>query len=584
MKKKVEAYCMKNKPRYTIPASLMRLKPYFDVLSRTSDVYYYITDVETGLTMFSENWMRDFGMGRSVINDIDAVWMPHLHPDDVDKLKKKKDEIFRHKQEKKINIDYRAKDRDGNYVWLRCRGELLESNRGFPPIFAGVLTRLDQLNEADKVTGLLNKEQFGQAIREALEEFRRTGMGGEILLLGLDNFKIINETFNRAFGDEVLRITAGQIQNILPEDTHLYKLDGDVFGVIMPGAGEGQVTKFFKAVQKCMSRQQFIDGRMYFCTVSGGTVAYPQGGKEYQALYKHAEAALDLAKRDGKNQNVIFTREQYNRWMRSLTMRDTIKTSVENDCEGFSLFYQPQVDASTRRLIGAEALLRWKNPKGRMVAPMEFVPILEETKMILPLGKWIVREALKTCVKWRKVVPDFTMSINVSYAQIKDITFFSFVRDVIKEYNLPPEALTLELTESTIVADWSFLNEQFDEFRQEGIHIAMDDFGTGYSSLAYLKNLSCDIVKVDREFVKHITESDFDRELVQYTVTLCHGLGMHVCIEGVEEKEVYDIVTKDCGADCIQGYLFGRPFSESDFEEQYLTKEILEYRDVKNER
>ena len=117
-----------------------------------------------------------------------------------------------------------------------------------------------------------------------------------------------------------------------------------------------------------------------------------------------------------------------------------------------------------------------------------------------------------------------------------------------------------------------------------GIHIAMDDFGTGYSSLAYLKNLSCDIVKVDREFVKHITESDFDRELVQYTVTLCHGLGMHVCIEGVEEKEVYDIVTKDCGADCIQGYLFGRPFSESDFEEQYLTKEILEYRDVKNER
>ncbi|WP_462332377.1 putative bifunctional diguanylate cyclase/phosphodiesterase [Schwartzia sp. (in: firmicutes)] len=574
---------MRMKPRYNIPASLQRLRPYFEVLSRTSDVYYYIMDVESRVTILSENWVKDFGMGRNVISDMDAAWMPHIHPDDVEGLRKKKEEVLLHRKETRINTDYRAKDRDGKYVWLRCRGEILDNDRGMHPVLAGALTRLDQLNEADKVTGLLNKEQFGQAIREALDEFRRSGMSGEILLLGLDNFKIINETYNRSFGDEVLRVTAEQIQNILPEGTQLYKLDGDVFGVVLPGAGEGQVMKYFKAIQKCMSRQQFIDGKMYFCTVSGGTVAYPQGGKEYQALYKHAEAALDLAKRDGKNQNVFFTREQYNRWMRSLTMRDTIKTSVENGCEGFSLFYQPQVDAVSRRLKGAEALLRWKNPKGRMVAPMEFVPILEETKMILPLGKWIVREALKTCVKWRKVVPDFTMSINVSYAQIKDITFFSFVRDVIREYELPPEALTLELTESTIVSDWSFLNQQFDEFRQEGIHIAMDDFGTGYSSLAYLKNLSCDIVKVDREFVKHIIESEFDRELVQYTVTLCHGLGMQVCIEGVEEKDVYDIVTKDCGADYIQGYLFGRPFSEADFVEQYLTKETLEYRDVKSE-
>lgn len=190
--------------------------------------------------------------------------------------------------------------------------------------------------------------------------------------------------------------------------------------------------------------------------------------------------------------------------------------------------------------------------------------------MILPLGKWIIREALKTCRKWREAVPDFHMSVNVSYAQIKDITFLPFVFETLEALALPPEAVTLELTESMIVSDWTFLHQKFTEFRDRGVRIAMDDFGTGYSSLAYLKKLPCDVVKVDREFVRHITDNDFDRELVEYTVTLCHRVGIQVCIEGVEEEKVYDIVTKDCRADFIQGYLFGRPVSEEDFVRQYM--------------
>ncbi|MBO6235477.1 MAG: EAL domain-containing protein, partial [Schwartzia sp.] len=179
-------------------------------------------------------------------------------------------------------------------------------------------------------------------------------------------------------------------------------------------------------------------------------------------------------------------------------------------------------------------------------------------------------EALKTCKKWREIVPDFKMSINVSSVQIRDMTFFPFVREAIKRIDVPPQAVTLELTESTIVSDWTFINQQFNEFRDQGVQIAMDDFGTGYSSLAYLKNLSCDIVKVDREFVKNILENDFDTRLVEYTVTLCRSVGIRTCIEGVEENEVYEIVTNRCGADYIQGYLFGRPVSQDDFYETYL--------------
>ena len=558
--------------RKPLPPLLQQIKFYFDVLTRSSDAYFFITDIEGGLTLLSRNWVEDFALPGESLPDMDAVWIPLVHPDDVPRYKASMDAMFVRRTSDEHNINYRAQDREGQYVWLKCRGSLLLDEEKKPHFFGGVMVRLEHLNQADSVTGLLSKGPFEEAVREALDEFRRSGVGGQLLLLGLDNFKIVNETYNRAFGDQVLRATAEQIANILPPGTNLYKMDGDEFGVLLPGAGEGQVNRLFRAIQTCMTRQQFIDGRMYFCTMSGGTVAYPQGGREYQGLYKHAEAALDLAKRDGKNQNVIFTREQYNRWMRSLEMRDTIKTSVENGCEGFSLFYQPQVDAVSQRLVGAEALLRWKNPKGRMVSPMEFVPILEETKMILPLGKWIVEEACKTCKKWRERVPDFHVSINVSYPQIKDVTFFPFVEEAIEKLGLPPAAVTLELTESTIVSDWAFLNQQFDEFRHQGFRIAMDDFGTGYSSLAHLKKLSCDIVKVDREFVKNIQESAFDRQLVKYTVELCHNLGIRVCIEGVEDEPVYDIVTKDCGADFIQGYYFGRPVSEHDFEEMYINK------------
>ena len=282
---------------------------------------------------------------------------------------------------------------------------------------------------------------------------------------------------------------------------------------------------------------------------------------------------MDIAKRQGKNRNVLFSKEEYNRWVRSISMRDSLWESVENGCTGFSLFFQPQVSAQEQKLIGAEALLRWKNPKGRMVAPMEFIPILEETKLIIPVGKWIFEEAVKICKRWRQVVPDFRVSINMSYEQVKDLSFKKFVGECLQRYDMTPDAVILELTESKIVADWSFVNKQFDEFRQQGLAIAMDDFGTGYSSLASLKYLSCDIVKIDREFVKKILENDFDRQLVKYVVALCHSIGIKCCIEGVEEEAEYELLTKECQADSIQGYLFGHPESVENFEEKFLYRE-----------
>ncbi|MBE6074860.1 MAG: EAL domain-containing protein [Selenomonas ruminantium] len=564
---------MKKNNRIPLSPCLKRFKFYFDLLKKTTNDYLFFTDIQENIVMVSPNLVQDFDLPGEVMEDFDQYWGPLVHPEE-----RKEYLALAHNLESAQCVfehaaEYRVKNRKGEYVWIRCRGRVGADREGRPSMFVGMMSRMAQRNQADEITGLLNKYQFEHAVKLALAEYRATGDGGAIMVFGLDNFKIVNETYNRLLGDQVLRRVARVIANVLPPALTLFKLDGDEFAVIYPGAGEKEVGEIFASVQSALSRPQVIDGHQYFCTASCGTVFYPTAGKDYLVLHKHAEAAMDLAKREGKNRNVLFSKEEYNRWVRSISMRDSLWESVENGCTGFSLFFQPQVSAVEQKIIGAEALLRWKNPKGRMVAPMEFIPILEETKLIIPVGKWIFAEAVRVCKRWRAVIPEFRVSINMSYEQVKDLSFKKFVADCLQRYEMPPEAIILELTESKIVADWSFVNKQFDEFRQQGLAIAMDDFGTGYSSLASLKYLSCDIVKIDREFVKKILENDFDRRLVKYVVALCHSIGIKCCIEGVEELAEYELLTKECQADSIQGYLFGHPESVESFEEKFLHME-----------
>ena len=561
---------MQKMARVQLSPNLKRFKFFFDLLKRTTDNYIFLTDIQENIVLLSPNIVQDFDLPGEILEDFDRYWMPLVHPEESEAYAESIRAVIVNRTSREHAFEYRVKTRKGEYVWIRCRGIVGTDREGKPSIFTGVMTRMAQRNRADEVTGLLNKYQFEHAVKSALAEYRATGEGGALIVFGLDNFKIINETYNRVIGDQVLKRVARQIEEVLPPALTLYKLDGDEFGIVYPQATEQDVADLFLSIQGCLSRPQEMDGHQYFNTASAGTVMYPSAGKDYLVLHKHAEAAMDIAKREGKNRNCMFSKEQYNRWVRSITMRDSLWDSVENGCDGFQLFYQPQVAAGDRELVGAEALLRWKNAKGRMVAPMEFIPILEETKLIIPVGKWIFEEAVRTCKAWREVRPHFSVSVNLSYEQVKELSFKEFALDCLERYDLPSDAIILELTESKIVADWNFVNKQFNAFREQGIRIAMDDFGTGYSSLSSLKNLSCDIVKIDREFVKKILENEFDRELVESVVSLCHSIGIRACIEGVEAEEEYTLLRDRCQADAIQGYLFGHPESEDNFREKFL--------------
>ncbi len=209
--------------------------------------------------------------------------------------------------------------------------------------------------------------------------------------------------------------------------------------------------------------------------------------------------------------------------------------------------------------------MRWYDQDGSIVAPMQFIPMLEKSRMIIPVGHWIIENAVITAKKFQKYQPNFQMSVNISLYQLEERMLYPFVEDCIKRHGIDPTTLTFELTESNKIYDWDFVNKQFAEFHDLGIKIAMDDFGTGYSTIGFLKNFNCDLIKIDRMFVENILKSAYDRNLIKHMIMLCHAVGMEVCIEGVEQEGEYLYLRDECNADQIQGFYFGYPETEDVF-------------------
>ena len=561
---------MGGKKRIALSPVLKQHKFIFDLMKNTTSDYVFMMDPIADVFLAAPAFVQAYDLPAETLEHIADVLDPLVHTQDRKSLAALFSSLHHRTDGRARQLDFRMRDGKGNFSWLRLKGMIGLSGDGQPSLFVGTISQLARRNAADSVTGLLNRYQFIEDLGTALRAARENGGGGGLLVMGIDNFRTVNEAFNHAIGDIILRQIAERILQNIPRRGSLYRLDGDEFGLIYPDADEEMLTEFFIRVQREFAHPQVYDGRQYIVTVSAGMVFYPRAARDPLVLHKYAQAALDAAKAGGKNRLSGFSKEVYNRWLRSLTIQEQILEDVKKDCRNFELYFQPQVAGDDRHIVGAETLLRWKNNKGRMVAPMEFIRILEETKTIVPVGRWIFEQALRVCKKWRKRVPNFHMSVNMSYEQIKDLSFLEFVEDCLRRHDMPADAVVLELTESKIVSDLKFVNAQFDMFRMHGIKVAMDDFGTGYSSLSSLKNLNCDIVKIDRAFVIRILENHFDQKLVEYTVDLCHSIGMTTCIEGVERQDEYDCLVRICKTDTIQGYLFGRPEPQDVFEKKFL--------------
>lgn len=392
-----------------------------------------------------------------------------------------------------------------------------------------------------------------------------------MMILGIDDFKQVNEMYDREFGDGVLKMTAQIIQSSLPRNALAYRLDGDQFGILVENTDHDELQNIYDRIKMKFSCQQLFEKSKAFVTISAGCSLYPQDGNNYQELYKYTDYSLQYAKKSGKDKIVFFSNDILEHKSRFLEILRRIRESIENGFEEFEVFYQPQVFCKNTKLKGVEALLRWKCEKFGSISPEEFIPILEESGLIIPVGKWVLKEALKTCKEMLKYDKNITVSINCSFIQLLDENFLNDVKNIISEENVPPENVILELTESCIIKSIETLHERYRQMKEMGIKTAMDDFGTGYSSLGILKQVPANIVKIDRAFVKDIVKSRFDITFIEFITRICHSVDIKVCLEGIETKEEFDLV-RNLEIDYIQGYYFGKPQPKKNIFENFLIK------------
>lgn len=537
----------------------------YDALTLSTDDYIFLCDLPKNLFYFPKAMAEEFGFPAQVLEDAIPLWATRIHEGDRQAfLRDIKDllagESTSHDQE------YRICNREGNWVWMRCRGSLELDPSGKPALFAGIMTNLGKKSKIDHLTGLPNKYEFEARVRSDME---RVGNCGALLLLGIDNFKYINNLYSWEFGDQVIRETARRMQGLLPRDIQLYRLDGDMFAAYFTDTGAEAVIEAYQHLYEAFQQRQQHGGHRYFCTVSGGYAVFAGGASSFTALYKQAEFAFEHSKTEGKNQLNRYDDSVMSGRARMLRLVARLQESVEDDFEGFDLYYQPQVEPVTQTVRSAEALLRWRNTELGVVPPDEFIPVLEQTGLIHKVGRWVLERAAKTSRDWRQMRNDFTINVNISFAQLQDKSFLPYLAQLVENGTILPEALHLELTESCITSGSRSLVSTFQFLRDLGFRIEMDDFGTGYSSLEILKNAPADVVKIDQAFVMDITKSDFDATFIQFIVSLCHSVGIKVCLEGVETWAEYYLV-EPMGLDLIQGYLFGRAQPRSEFEKHYF--------------
>lgn len=528
---------------------------FFESLCKISEDYYFMENA-TGRSRWSPTAVNDFDLPGEYVNSSGAIIRSLVHPDD---LKRYDAEISRIKNGETdfYQVDYRMRKRNGDYIKVGCRGNVIRNDEGRIIWFTGVITRLN--GEVDPTTQIAN---VYVAARDIVETFKNSTAKGALMYLGIDNFKRINDLYTYSGGDEVIKRLAMKLKGIIPPSAMLYRIDGDRFAVHYPYAVASDMQAIYNRAAEEAKEIRLSEKVDVSLTLSAGVCIYPQNAETPEKLRRNTQRAFERAKREGKNQITFYSQEIREQYIKKLRFTEVLKHSVKENFKGFELYYQPIVDPVTRKIVECEALLRWKNNEFPKASPADFIPILEETDLIKEVGEWVVENAVSQVKKWGD--KDLIVNVNVSYKQLKDGNFAEYVLKIIDEYGYDPTKLVVELTESCKAHDISVLMKTLDKLRERHVLVALDDFGTGYASLDILQDVSADIVKIEQKFVSKCRDNKVDRNIVKHIILLAHSLAMKVCMEGVETEEICQVAEEE-KADTLQGYYFSRPVPAEEF-------------------
>jgi diguanylate cyclase (GGDEF)-like protein len=379
-----------------------------------------------------------------------------------------------------------------------------------------------------------------------------------LLFIGVDNLKIINDTRGHACGDRLLKLTGQRLSSLVHGGVTVVRWEGDKFVVLLPGLQAlAEAEQVADDILKTFGEPFPVDEQRFFMTASVGVAVYPHHGSGGEMLLQHADMAMYAAKEQGRNTYCIFTEEMNRCLLERSELEHNLRQAIAR--EEFFLAFQPQVDQKTGRVVGAEALLRWHHKDKGLIPPGQFIPLAEESGLILPIGYWVLHHACAQNKAWQLAgYPPLRVAVNLSARQFQQPDFYDQVGRILKETELEPRYLELELTESLLMADAKAAAQTLSALRDLGVGIAIDDFGTGYSSLSYLKAFPIDRIKIAQEFVLDIVRDPGDAAIVETIIAMAHGLGLDIVAEGVETADQLEFLrTRQCQV--MQGYYFSRP-------------------------
>ena len=536
-----------------------------NVLQPCTNDYLFIYDVDDDYYFISPHALSRFSIPSQHFHDVINTHAQFVYPPDLEDLQTDLNEVITGKKDFH-NLEYRWKDIEGNPVWINCRGRITTSDNGHS-IMVGCINEIGKSQKADNISGLLGIS----SLKDFLHEFYPLFPNGYLLRLGLDDFKEINEKMGIDYGDMVLQKTAECIFECIRPGQKLYRLVADEFLVLDFQAGSKQdAIAQYKEIRRKID--QFVEENQYNAvfTISGGILECKEiEDGSFSDLMKLSEFSLNEAKRQGKNRHYIFSETDYTKFLERKKMSQVIRQAVTNNFEGFEAYFQPLFHTDSDTLYGAETLMRFSaEPYGR-ISPAEFIPILEETGLIIPAGRWILSQALKACKQIQQHIPNFRISINVSYIQLLKSNILTETALAINKYNLHPSSVILELTESGLLESDTRFSGLWSKLKELGVHFALDDFGTGYSNFRYLYEFRPNIIKIDRSFTAKALENEYEYNLLSLMSNMVHNMDLKICIEGIENtSELIEI--KKVAPDYCQGYYFGHPVPYNEFIEKFV--------------
>lgn len=532
------------------------------------DDYLYVFDVQNDQYYISKKAMKRFALPSFQFTHVLDTHRKFVYEEDIEMLEADLEKVMSG-EKLEHNLTYRWMSVDGEPIWINCRGRIIIGADGKPQFLVGCINEVGTKPIADNVSGLL--ESF--AIKDAWNQQHNTMTNGFVLRIGIDNFKTINEKLGVEYGDFIIHEVANCILDCIHEGQMAFRVVADEFLIIDTAGGTAKDAKaLYRKVRSGVDHLIRRDNYKAFFTISGGVISGEALGQvDYNELLKYTQFALSEAKARGKNQVYYFQVEDYEKFLRRRKILVELRKAVSNDFEGFDVFFQPIITRGGKDLYAAESLLRFWTSEKETVSPAEFIPILEESGLIIPVGKWVLHRALEMCVKCREKRPDFKVSVNLSYIQILKSNFFKDVTEALEQYKLRPDSLIIELTESGYVENSPVVRKLWEQLKDRGVLIAIDDFGTGYSNLQSIGNMMPDIIKLDRGFTVKALNNNYEHQLMNQIIRLIHSVDLKVCVEGVETMEELTEIER-LSADCIQGYYYGKPCEKQAFYKDFVEK------------